>query len=242
MELKKTTGSVWAAVGILIFWYIAAVFLDIAFLPDPITVLVNTAAIFSELWHHILYSLWRIVAGLGISLIFGVTIGVAMGRCPRFDALASPLVYLLYPVPKIAFLPLVMLICGLGEVAKITIIVLIVVFQVIVAVRDAVKAIPPEKFWGLQVLGANSLDILGKVTLPASLPSIISGMRVSLGTALSVLFFTETFGTTYGLGYFIMDSFNRINYVDMFSGIVTLGILGFLLFFLIDLAAKRCCH
>ncbi|MDO4542016.1 MAG: ABC transporter permease [Bacillota bacterium] len=245
MEVKKNKifTNILAIFIIFLLWHIASKLLGYGFLPDPIWVLKNTSEIFlQELGLHIAYSLFRILAGISISLVLGLTIGLFMGRCNGIDRILSPFVYLIYPIPKIAFLPLVMLLCGLGEMAKITMIVLIVVFQIIVAARDAAKSLPIEKFWGVRSLGASRGTILRRVILPGSLPGILSGLRISLGTALSVLFFTETFGTTYGLGYYIMDSWNRVNYVDMFSGIVTLAVVGFLLFFLTDLAAKKSYH
>jgi NitT/TauT family transport system permease protein len=80
------------------------------------------------------------------------------------------------------------------------------------------------------------------VIIPASLPGILTALRISLGTALSVLFFTETFGTEFGLGYFIMDAWMRVNYIDMFSGILVLSIMGLLLFVLLDIIERVCCR
>ena len=235
--------TAYALIVILLLWYLAAAIAKLPFLPSPVVVLANVWQIFADtLWLHALASLYRIALGIGISLILGLLIGLSMGYYDRWDKLFSPIVYLLYPIPKIALLPLVMLLCGMGEVAKVTMIVLIVVFQVIVASRDGARAIRPETFYGLRVLGASDAAIFRRVVFPATLPAIFSSLRVSMGTALSVLFFTETFGTRYGMGYFIMNSWTRVNYVDMFSGIVVLAVLGYFLFFLVDACARRCCR
>lgn len=243
MKNNKAWGTVKVIIGLLIVWQLLAMAFQIAFIPAPLAVLENIAAIFfSKIALHLLLSLWRIFAGLAASVLIGVPLGLCMGYFSAWNKHLSPLVYFTYPIPKIALLPLVMLVFGLSEFSKIFMIMLIVVFQVTVSMRDAVKAIPKETFYSMISLGARRRDIFKLAVLPASLPTLFSSVRVSLGTALSVLFFTETFGTQYGLGYFIMDSWMRINYVDMFSGILILGVLGLALFGLVDLLERRVCR
>ncbi len=236
--------SVWsvlkAALGLLALWQVLGMLWPVAFVPTPITIAANIGEkFFSKIALHLAFSLWRIAAGLAISVIIGVPLGLCMGYFPAWNKRLSPLVYFTYPIPKIALLPLIMLLFGLGELSKILMIVLIVLFQIIVSTRDAVSGIPKEIFYGMTSLGAGRGDVIKRVVLPASLPALLTSIRVSLGTALSVLFFTETFGTQYGLGYFIMDAWMRVNYADMFSGIVILGAVGLLLFGLVDGLERR---
>lgn len=239
---KKAASYVLALIFLLATWYGIAVVADIPFFPSPVAVLLNIKEIFmSEILVHIGYSLWRIFAGISISILIGIPLGLSMGYYKWWDRLLSPLAYFTYPIPKIALLPLVMLLFGLEELSKIVMIFLIVVFQIVVSARDSGKGIPKETFYSLYSLGASPLDIFKKIIIPASLPALLTSIRISLGTALSVLFFTETFGTQYGMGYFIVDSWTRINYVDMFSGILVLSIVGFLLFFSVDLLEKLLC-
>ncbi|MEN6327421.1 MAG: ABC transporter permease subunit, partial [Syntrophomonas sp.] len=153
----------------------------------------------------------------------------------------SPMVYFTYPVPKIALLPIIMLLFGLGEASKLIMIVLIIVFQIIITSRDAVKAIPEEIFRSLQSLGASKWQIFTEIIIPASLSDVLTATRLALGTAVSILFFTETFGTEYGMGYFIMDSWMRVNYLDMYSGIVILSFMGFCIFTIIDITESYIC-
>ena len=135
-----------------------------------------------------------------------------------------------------------MLLFGVGELSKVFMIFLIIVFQVVVAVRDGIRAIPNETYYPLYSLGASFKDIFFEVLWPASLPKFITAIRVALATAISVLFFTETFGTQYGMGYFIMDAWLRVNYLEMYSGIVVLSLLGLILFTTIDLIERNACH
>jgi len=227
---------------LLILWQLLSIVFRISFIPSPVAVFANTYNIFvSDIILHALMSLWRVFAGTVLSMLLGVPLGLCMGYYKSWDRFLSPAVYFTYPIPKISLLPLVMLIFGLGEASKIIMITMIIIFQVIVASRDAVRSIPKETFYSLYSLGAGSGAIFRKVILPASLPGLLTSLRISLGTALSVLFFTETFGTQYGMGYFIMDSWMRVNYIDMFSGILVLSIIGLMLFVVIDILERVLC-
>jgi len=181
------------------------------------------------------------LAGIAIAILLGLPLGFLMGYFEKVDKLLSPLVYFTYPVPKLALLPIVMLLFGLGETSKLIMIVIIIVFQIIITARDAVKDIPPEIFRSLNSLGASKLQMLSQIILPASLAEVLTSIRLALGTAVSVLFFTETYGTEYGMGYFIMDAWLRVNYLDMYAGIVVLSLMGFCLFIAIDIAEKYLC-
>ena len=213
--------SLWyllAAVVLTIIWFIVSQLVDLPIIPSPVLVVENLADIFMKyIAIHSLYSLWRIGAGLLLAVAVGLPLGVIMGYFPQTDRFLAPVVYLTYPIPKIALLPILMLLFGVGELSKVFMIFLIIVFQVVVAVRDGIRAIPNETYYPLYSLGASFKDIFFEVLWPASLPKFITAIRVALATAISVLFFTETFGTQYGMGYFIMDAWLRVNYLEMYS-------------------------
>jgi NitT/TauT family transport system permease protein len=237
--------SLWyllAAVVLTIIWFIVSQLVDLPIIPSPVLVVENLADIFMKyIAIHSLYSLWRIGAGLLLAVAVGLPLGVIMGYFPQTDRFLAPVVYLTYPIPKIALLPILMLLFGVGELSKVFMIFLIIVFQVVVAVRDGIRAIPNETYYPLYSLGASFKDIFFEVLWPASLPKFITAIRVALATAISVLFFTETFGTQYGMGYFIMDAWLRVNYLEMYSGIVVLSLLGLVLFTTIDFIEKYAC-
>lgn len=238
--------SVWylaAAVFLTIVWWIASEIVQLPIIPSPLLVAENMSDIFMDyIAIHSIYSLWRIAAGLLLAVVVGLPLGVIMGYFPKWDRFLSPLVYLTYPIPKIALLPILMLLFGVGESSKIIMIFLIILFQVVVAVRDGIRAIPRETLYPMYSLGAGFKDIFFEVLWPASLPKFITAIRVALATAISVLFFTETFGTRYGMGYFIMDAWLRVNYLEMYSGIVVLSLIGLVLFTTIDLIEQHACH
>ena len=243
--LEKRT-FLWYILGFGIFlfaWYFIAKIVHLPIIPSPFLVMDNLGDIFMKyIAVHGFYSLGRMIAGLVLAVIVGVPVGMSMGYFPSLDRILAPLVYLTYPIPKIALLPILMLLCGLGEVSKILMIFLIIVFQVIISVRDGVKSIPKETYYPLYSLGASFWDVFREILLAASMPKFLTSIRVAMATSISVLFFTETFGTQYGMGYFIMDAWLRVNYLEMYSGIVVLSVIGLILFGVIDILDKKICH
>lgn len=232
--------------GIALFtliWYASSVWADIKALPSPFTVYASYQQAFdNDIIEHTLASLKRISIGLGIALLLALIFGVLMGYNRNINKALSPLVYFSYPLPKLAILPVVMILFGLGDLSKIIIIVLIIIFQLIINIRDAANNIPKESYDILTSLHASAFQKIKNITLPAILPEIFSSLRVAVGIALSALFFTETFGTDKGLGFYITDSWMRIDYIQMFFGILTLSTLGLILFILLDILNQFFCR
>lgn len=238
--ISKTIHALIAFVFLNALWWIASVSLNQNMLPSPFKVyshLVTRDP--SVLWLHTYNSLVRLFWGMFIAVVIGFVIGLLMGRYPKINQILDPIVYLTYPIPKIALLPIIMLLFGLGNVSKITLLVLIIVFQVILSVRDGVKTIPKSYYHHLYILGATRFQQFYKITLPAAYSAILNAIRIALGTAIAILFFTEVYGTSYGLGFFIMDAWGRLDYLDMYSGIFILSLVAFVLFQLIDLAETK---
>ena len=150
--------SVWylaAAVFLTIVWWIASEIVQLPIIPSPLLVAENMSDIFMDyIAIHSIYSLWRIASGLLLAVVVGLPLGVIMGYFSKWDRFLSPLVYLTYPIPKIALLPILMLLFGVGESSKIIMIFLIILFQVVVAVRDGIRSIPRETLYPLYSLGA----------------------------------------------------------------------------------------
>ncbi|HHX59275.1 MAG TPA: ABC transporter permease [Epulopiscium sp.] len=237
--MKKT---LYANGVILIFWQIMHMVIKSSIIPSPLDTFANFIVIFPHiLLPHLLVSLGRITLAIVISLVLGVAIGVWIGVSKRADDLITPIVYILYPLPKIAFLPVLMILFGLGNTPKIILIIIIIIFQIILAARDGVREIPEALLMSVQSLGLSNLQVHRHLILPAILPQIFTALRVSIGVSIAVLFLGENFATTYGIGYFIMNSWSMINYLEMFSGIVALGLLGTVLFKLVDIGEKSLC-
>lgn len=242
MLAGKLKTYLYSFIVITVLWYITFLVIKLPIVPSPVVIYIKIFNIFKKsIAIHALYSIGRVLIGVFISLLLGVMLGYLMGYYERVDKLLSPLVYFTYPVPKMALLPIVMLLFGLGEMSKIIMLVLIVIFQIIIAARDAVKAIPKEAYHSLYSLGAGRFQIFKEIVAPASFSEVLTSTRLALGTAVSILFFTETYGTEYGMGFFIMDSWMRVNYIEMYAGIVVLSIIGVLIFILIDIVEAYLC-
>lgn len=242
-EKAQKISYLYGTVTFLFIWYGVSLWINLPIIPSPWVVFLNLWKIFfGKIAIHSFYSLWRIVAGVFLAVVVGVPIGICMGYFARWNRMLSPLVYLTYPIPKISLLPIIMLLFGLDEFSKILMIGLIIVFQIVIAVRDGVKSIPRETYYPLYSLGATFANILWEILIPASLPKFLTSLRIAMATAISVLFFTETFGTQYGMGYFIMDAWMRVNYLEMYSGIVVLSCIGLIIFGVIDYLEQNLCQ
>ena len=241
--MKKITTTVFnfiaGALLVLIIWYICYLVLSINVLPNPVTVLMAVPGLFANgIMVHLLHSLFRVFVALLISMLVGLIVGTLAAGKNVVARILTPFLYFTYPIPRVALLPAVMLIFGLSDTSKIIMITLIVVYPIIIVVRDSVKDIPKQTLNTLICYGASKAQTFFYVTLPYALTSILSTARISLGTAMSILFFTEAYGARQGMGFFILDSWFRLNYVQMYAGIVILSILGFALFVIIDIIEK----
>ncbi|HET6486822.1 MAG TPA: ABC transporter permease subunit [Spirochaetia bacterium] len=232
-----------AVAAIVGAWWCLSLAIGGRLVPDPPSVFRRFVVLLPGiLGASVLVSLARVGAALAAALLTAVPLGVLLGRNRLLDRVLSPIAYLSYPVPKIALLPVIMLLFGLGEWAKGIVIFLVLFFQTLVTVRDAARAVPEPYVLSIRSLGATRPQVWRYVLWPALLPSLLSSLRIGTGTALAVLFFAETFGTTVGLGWFVMESWMRMSYVDLYAGILCLALLGLALFLAIDLIQRWSCR
>jgi NitT/TauT family transport system permease protein len=232
-----------ATAGLLVFWQLAATLINKPVLPPPWEVLRAFAlALPEELGRHMLVSAWRVVVSIALAIALAVPAGLGLGLSPTASRLAAPLIYLLYPIPKIVFLPIILLLLGIGNLSKIFIISLILFFQMLVVVRDEAANLRPELIASVRSLGAGRRALFRYVYLPACLPAMLTSLRVSIGTAIAVLFFAESFATTSGLGYYIVvETWGRLDYAEMYAGVVAMSLLGLVLYFAVDSIQRRMC-
>lgn len=227
---------------ILILWQLASTALRTDALPGPFSVLGSFAtAMRGPLMAHFLTSGLRVVLSLALALVCAVPLGIYMGRSRKIDRLLSPFVYLTYPVPKIAFLPLVLLLFGIGDLSKVFLISFILFFQILVTTRDAAREIPRAHILSMRSLGANKRQKAVHLVIPAVLPKILTSLRIGIGTAIAVLFFVESFATNNGLGFYILDAWSRLDYQEMYAGIVGMGLLGVVLYEVVERLDRTLC-
>lgn len=237
----KKKSFMYSCVIIILIWSLAHLLVSRIFLPSPLQTMIFFSTHMPVISLHILMSFIRIFIAIFISVIVGGAVGIFTARNARMDAFISPLLYTLYPIPKIAFLPLLMLFLGVGDIPKIILVSMILFFQIAITIRDSVKSVHPSYFLAIKSLGASKWQVHQHVILPAILPNLFTSLRISVGTSISVLFFAENFATQYGIGYYIMDSWMKLDYVAMFSGIVAISFMGIFLFGLLDFLETKIC-
>lgn len=223
-------------------WLIISMIIDNPILPSPLEVSIT---LFEETMNgtlpgHFLASLWRVAASTFLAIVIAAPIGIILGQSGRLNKLFSPFIYLIYPIPKVVFVPIILLIFGIGNLPKILIIFIILFFQVLVLVRDRAAGIHPDLITSVRSLGAGRRALFRFVYLPASLPAILTALRQSVGTAVAVLFFAELFATQQGLGYYIyFNSSTLFNYPAMYAGIIVMALMGFGLYVSVDWLEHR---
>lgn len=228
---------------ILAIWQIAAMVIDRPILPTPITVgRVFIQELSQGLVSHFFASLWRVLVSTALAIALAVPLGLVLGQSKRLNSIISPVVYLLYPIPKVVLVPIVLLLLGISDLPKIVIIFLILFFQILVLVRDQAAALRPELILSVRSLGAGRRALYRFVYMPASVPAILTALRQSVGTAVAVLYIAELFATQRGLGYYIyLNGSTLFNYPAMYAGVVAMSLLGLGLYFGVDWLEKRFC-
>lgn len=237
--LRKVGGYVFAVAFIVAGWQVTAMLVNSPALPAPADAAASFADNLEVLVPYFWTSAWRVVASLAIGTALAVPIAQLCARSRTLDALFAPVLYLLYPIPKVVLLPILLALLGLGDAPKVVLISLTVFFQVLVAVRDAVRAIPQGAVLAIRSLGGSRLDEYRHVAVPATLPAVFTSLRIGVGTAIAVLFIAEAMAGSTGLGYFIMQSWSMVNYPRMFAGIIALALLGVVLYAIFDLVERR---
>ncbi len=240
-DLSKTLYSIAMVAAI---WYFVHAAISPRTIPGPLTTVFVLARLLFEgdLPIHIAVSILRISVALCISIVIGVPLGLWMGLSKRTDAIITPVAYILYPLPKIAFLPVFMILFGLGEGSKTVLVITVILFPILLAARDGVKEIPAQLFYSVRSLGLSRRQIYANLVIPAALPKIITAVRISIGISISVLFFSENYATVHGIGYFIMNSWAIVKYEEMFAGILVLSLIGLSIFKLVDLVERKACR
>jgi len=227
--------------ALFIVWQVLSWIVNKPILPSPLKVIVVfMEELRGDLIIHFGVSLWRVLASTLLAISTAAPAGLILGQSRRLNALFSPLIYLLYPIPKVVFVPVVLLFLGIGDLAKITIIYIILFFQILVLVRDQASGLHPALIQSVRSLGAGRRAIFRFVYLPASLPAILTALRQSVGTAVAVLYIAELFATQRGLGYYIyLNGSTLFNYPAMYAGILAMSLLGLGLYFSVDWLEKK---
>ncbi|WP_422000132.1 ABC transporter permease [Reyranella sp.] len=201
------------------------------FMPSPATVVRALA----ELWldgtlvEHVTASLQRIIPGWIVGTAAGLAAGLAMGIFSSARAAGLPIVSALFPIPKIALLPLLILWFGIGEPSKVATIALGVFFPTVIAAYSACDSVPRNLIRMGQSFGLPAHDIVAKIILPGAMPGILAGFRISASVALLLVVAAEMIGAQHGIGAFVLAAGNLMQTDQLLAGVVMLSILGLLI-------------
>jgi ABC-type nitrate/sulfonate/bicarbonate transport system permease component len=182
-----------------------------------------------ELFAQLVPSLLRMFTGYFIGAMLGIFLGLLMGTVRFFYNLLEPITELLRPIPSPAYLPIVILFLGIDDEMKIFMIAFASLFPVLLNTYSGVRGVDPIQLQTARTFGVTSYKLLWRIILPASSPYIFTGMRVSLAVALIVMVLSEMVAASSGIGYFILGAQRGFKIREMFAGVMTLAVVGYIL-------------
>src|SRR5258706_2346877 len=239
--------SGWIALALAIgFWQLAgsAGWVNPLFLPAPsaIAVAIYRLAISGALWHHLSYSMMRIGSGWILGTIAGVIVGFGIGLSSLARGVGITFISALFPIPKIALLPLLILLLCIGEEPKIATIALGVFFSTAISVYSGVDAVPRNLIRMAQSFNVPFHAIVRRVVWPGALPSILAGFRITASVALLLVVSAEMIGAQYGIGAFVLQAGHLMQTDQLLAGGGILSLFGLPVGKLINLLETRLLH
>ena len=217
-------------VSLFTLWHLAAVYLVGSVLFPPPSVVFRKAMVLLRngvLIEHLWASVQRILAGFIAGSLLGIPIGLAMGSFRSLRKILEPYTEFLRFIPSVAMITVAVIWFGIGEASKIFLIVYTTIFIVILNTAAGVSAIAPNKIRAAQALGATRAQIFLHVALPATVPYILTGMRLAMANSFTTIVAAELIAANEGLGKMLWDGRMFMLVDDIFVSLVCLGLLGF---------------
>ncbi len=216
-------------IALLAFWQIATSRDHPDFILSPLEIARHFVEALGsgELLPHVGASLTRSLPGFVLGSLAGVALGLLAGVARGLDQLLSPVVFLTYPVPKIVFLPIVMLWLGIGDPSKIAVIALACFYPCFINAYYGARSTSTIMVWSGLNMGARRSQLFRKVVIPSALPLVFAGLRVSLALSFILLFSTEMINARSGLGFLIRQSESSLRFDLMYVAIVAVAALGY---------------
>ena len=231
-KLIRIASPIALIIFLIALWWIIIVKSESLIFPSPWQVLSGTIELAEQgtLVNHIMSSLYRVGAGYLLAVIVAVPLGLVMGWFHGVFVTLNPIFQMLRPISPIAWIPLAILWFGIGDIAPVFLIFLSSLFPTIVETTAGVHTIERQYIRAAQNFGVTGFKLFRQVVIPAALPHIIVGMRISLGVAWLVVVAAEMIALRSGLGYLIIDSRNAGNRYDLVvAGMLIIGLTGLLL-------------
>lgn len=225
--------KIWPPLAVLvaiiaIWWYVVAATESLIF-PTPLQVVTGTMELVEDgsIWEHIGASLMRVGMGFSLAILVAVPMGLWMGRVEGAFRTLNPVFQILRPISPIAWIPVAILWFGVGNASPVFLIFIAAVFPMIVQTAAGVHTIEKRYLRAAENFGVSRSKLFRQVIVPAVLPEIIVGMRISLGVAWLVVVAAEMIALRSGLGYLIIDSRNAGNRYDLvIAGMIIIGLIG----------------
>ena len=230
LGLLSTGSLLWA------WWAVtAAGLIEPLFLPSPQTVLARGWKLVTEgyldasLWQHLGASLGRIGLALLAAVLTAIPLGIAIGRSRVVRGLVDPLIEFYRPIPPLAYLPLIVIWCGIGELSKVLLIYLAIFAPIVIATSTGVRSVDPARTRAAQALGATPAQLIRHVILPSALADILTGVRIGLGVGWSTLVAAELIAAQRGLGFMVQSAAQFLVTDVVILGILLIAVIAFAL-------------
>ncbi len=192
-----------------------------------------------DIYPDLLSSLARLFVGVAIGLLVGIPLGLVSGRSRAVENFISPILGALYPVPKAALMPIVMLWFGAGDLSKVLIILMTVSLPLVYHAQQGARAVDEKMIWSAQAVGCGSLRRLVRVILPAALPEILIGARVAIVIGVIVTITSEMIVRQSGLGNYLFTALDMGQYALTYAVILIIAALGFVLDWVFETVRRR---
>lgn len=223
--------------AVLVLWWAvtASGLIEPLFLPSPVAVaqkgwlLATQGYMDSTLWQHLAASLSRIGLALLFAVLFAIPVGVAIGHNRIAQGIFDPLIEFYRPIPPLAYLPLIVIWCGIGETSKVLLIYLAIFAPIAIATATGVRTVDPARLRAAQSLGATRAQLIRHVILPSALPEILTGIRIGLGVGWSTLVAAELIAATSGLGFMVQSAAQFLVTDVVVLGILVIALIAFAL-------------
>jgi len=210
---------------VLAAWYFASGTVIPAFyISDPVRISGVIVGWFSSgsIWIHIGATMLTLFLGYAVGATLGIVVGLLLGLSPRTERVLAPFIAALYGLPKVALLPLLVILFGIGLLSKVVLVASVVFFLLLYATLGGMADVDRDTMDGLRLMGATESEIVRKVRVPVMLPWIYTGFRTSIGYALTTTVVSEALSSNRGLGFLIEHAAVQFNAAGVFAAVVIL--------------------
>ncbi len=218
---------------LVLVWHLVVTLFDVPeyVFPKPVSVAkaIEEMIQSGQLYRNSVASLFRVTCGFYMAVVTAVPLGLVLGRKSHLRIFLNPLIQFLRPISPLAWIPIALMWFGIGDRPAIFLIFLSSFFPLVVFTTSSVLSIRTTYLRVAKNFGLNGLDLYRKVILPAALPDIITGIRITLGTAWLVIVAAEMIAVKSGLGYLIIDARNSLRMDKVVAGMVAIGLIGLVL-------------